>query len=602
MSESAIKELVSALPHNPGVYQYYDAEGKLLYVGKAKNLKKRVSSYFNKEHDSARINLMVAKIADLKVIVTETELDALLLENNMIKNLQPRYNVMLRDDKTYPWICIKNEPFPRVFSTRQKIKDGSQYYGPYANGKIMHALLDLIRSTYPLRTCTLHLSDENIRKNKFKICLEYHIGNCLGPCEAKQSTEEYELMISDIRAIIRGNISQVLRELRERMKKLSEELQFERAQSLKEKIDLLENYRSKFTVVSSTVTDVDVFSIVSDDKFAYVNYFKVIDGAIIQSHTLEMKKMIEEADEDLLSIAITELRQRFESESREIIVPLEMEYENLLVTVPQRGDKKQLLELSERNARYYMMDKHRQESVKDPERSTERILETMKKDLRLTELPAHIECFDNSNIQGTNPVSACVVFKNAKPSKKEYRHFNVKTVVGPDDFATMEEVIYRRYSRLVEEKEPLPQLIVIDGGKGQLGAALNSLEKLGLRGKIAIIGIAKRLEEIYYPGDSLPMYIDKRSETLKVIQHMRNEAHRFGITHHRNRRSKGAIKSEILEIEGIGEKTLQELMKKFKSVKRLKEAGTDEIESVIGKAKAQILLTYFKSLEEKKKE
>lgn len=593
MSSPSVKDQVSALPANPGVYQYYDAEGKLLYVGKAKNLKKRVSSYFNKEHDSARIAIMVSKITDIRVIVTETELDALLLENNMIKNQHPRYNVMLRDDKTYPWICIKNETFPRVFSTRQKIKDGSQYFGPYASGKIMHALLDLIRQTYPLRTCNLQLTENNISKNKFKVCLEYHIGNCLGPCEAKQSEEEYNGMISDIRQIIKGNISQVLRELRERMKKCSEELEFEQAQTLKEKIDLLENYKSKFTVVSSTVTNVDVFSIVSDDKFAYVNYFRVVDGAIIQSHTLEMKKMIEEADEDVLRIAITELRQKFESGAGEIIVPFEIEYEKLIVTVPQRGDKKQLLELSVRNARYYMMDKHRQESVKDPERNTERVLETLKKDLRLSELPRHIECFDNSNIQGTNPVSACVVFKNAKPSKKDYRHFNVKTVEGPDDFATMEEVIYRRYSRLLDEKEELPQLIVIDGGKGQLGAALNSLEKLGLKGKIAIVGIAKRLEEIYYPGDSLPLYIDKRSESLKVIQHMRNEAHRFGITHHRNRRSKGAIKSELTDIPGVGEKTMQELMKKFKSLKRLREADISEIAAIVGPAKAHLIQRHF---------
>lgn len=598
--EEDLKQKVSLLPDSPGVYQYFDTEGKLLYVGKAKNLKKRVSSYFNKEHDSGRITIMVSKIVDLKVIVTETELDALLLENNLIKNLRPRYNVMLRDDKTYPWICISNEPFPRVYHTRRKEKDGSSYFGPYANVKMMWSLLELIRQMYPIRSCQLNLSEENISKKKFKVCLEYHIGNCKGPCEAKQSEEEYDEMIADIRYLIKGNTSQVLKQLREKMKIYSQELAFEKAQELKTKIDILENYRSKFTVVSSTVSDVDVFSIVNDDKFAYVNYFRVIDGSIVQSHTLEIKKMLDEPNDEILTIAITELRQKFQSDAKEIIVPFELEYDQILVTVPQRGDKKQLLELSERNARYYMMDKHRQESVKDPERSTERILETMKKDLRLTELPRHIECFDNSNIQGTNPVSACVVFKNAKPSKKDYRHFNVKTVEGPDDFATMEEVIFRRYSRLLEEKQDLPQLIVIDGGKGQLGAALNSLEKLGLREKIAIVGIAKRLEEIYYPGDSLPLYIDKRSESLKVIQHMRNEAHRFGITHHRNRRSKGAIQSELTSIPGIGEKTMEQLMKVFKSLKRLKEAEESKIAEVIGPAKTKVLLEYFNSLSKSK--
>ncbi|MFN3342145.1 MAG: excinuclease ABC subunit UvrC [Flavobacteriales bacterium] len=588
-----LREVVLALPANPGVYQYYDADGKLLYVGKAKNLKKRVSSYFNKEHDNARIAIMVQKIADVKVVVTESELDALLLENNLIKNLRPRYNVLLRDDKTYPWIVIRKEAFPRVIYTRNKDRDGSEYFGPYANTKSMHALLDLIRQMYPLRTCALPLSQENIAKQKFKICLEFQIGNCMGPCEGKQSETDYNEMIADIRRIIRGNTGDVLKELRDRMKRFSEEMLFEKAQIIKEKIDSLENYKSKFTVVSATVTDVDVFTIVADDKFGYVNYFKVIDGAIVQSHTLEMKKMLDESNEELLRIAITELRQKFRSESREIVIPFDLEYADLVVTVPQRGDKKQLLELSERNARYYMMDKHRQESVKDPERSVERIMETMKKDLRLTEQPRHIECFDNSNIQGTNPVSACVVFRDGKPSKKEYRHFNVRTVEGPNDFATMEEVIFRRYSRLIEEKQELPQLIIIDGGKGQLGAALNSIDKLGLRGKIAVIGIAKRLEEIYYPGDNLPMYIDKRSETLKIIQHLRNEAHRFGITHHRNRRSKGAVKSELLDIDGIGEKTMQDLIRKFKSIKRLKEAAENEISEVVGPAKAKILVAYF---------
>ena len=590
-----IDHLLKTVPNDPGVYQYYDEEQKLLYVGKAKNLKKRVSSYFNKTHDSGRTNLMVSKIRDIQYIVTETEFEALLLENSLIKNQQPRYNVLLRDDKTYPWICIKNENFPRVFSTRQKIKDGSLYFGPYASGKMMHTLLDLINQIYPLRTCTLSLTKEHIQNNKYKVCLEYHIGNCLGPCEGKQSESDYDEMILGIKKIIKGNISGVLSELKSRMKQHSENLEFEKAQVYKLNIDALENYKSKSTVVSSTIEDVDVFSIVRDDKFAYVNYFRVIDGAIIQSHTLELKTKLDESDAELLELAITELRQRFESEAKELILPIEIEYQHLTITVPQRGDKKQLLDLSERNAKYYMLDKHKQESIKNPERNTERILETLKKDLRLSELPIHIECFDNSNIQGTNPVSACVVFKNAKPSKKDYRHFNIKTVEGPDDFASMEEVILRRYSRMLEEKQELPQLIVIDGGKGQLSAALNSLEKLGLRGKIAIIGIAKKLEEIYYPGDSVPLYIDKRSESLKVIQHMRNEAHRFGITHHRNRRSKGAISSELTDIKGIGEETLKQLITKFKSVKRIKESTEDEIAAIVGNAKAKIIWEHFKN-------
>lgn len=588
-----LEQVLRAIPNDPGVYQYFDEEKKLLYVGKAKNLKKRVSSYFNKIHNNGRTQLMVKKIYDIQYIVTETELEALLLENNLIKNQQPRYNVLLRDDKTFPWICIKNENFPRVFSTRKKIKDGSLYFGPYASGKMMKTLLDLIQQTYPLRTCTLSLTKEHIRSNKYKVCLEYHIGNCLGPCEAKQDEQEYDLMIADIKKIIKGNISVVLNELKSRMKNHSENLEFEKAQLYKEKIDALENYKSKSTVVSSTIEDVDVFSLQRDNQFAYINYFRVIDGAIIQSHTLELKTRLEESDTELLEIGITELRQRFESEAKEIIVPIELEYPPLIATVPQRGDKKHLLDLSQKNARYYMLDKHKQESIKNPERNTERILETLKKDLRLTELPVHIECFDNSNIQGTNPVSACVVFKNAKPSKKDYRHFNIKTVEGPDDFASMEEVIYRRYKRLLEEKQSLPQLIVIDGGKGQLSSALESLEKLNLRGKIAIIGIAKKLEEIYYPEDNVPLYIDKRSESLKVIQHMRNEAHRFGITHHRNRRSKGAIQSELTDIKGIGEETLKQLISHFKSVKRIKSATEDELAAIIGHSKAKVIIEHF---------
>jgi len=593
--DEKIEEIIRSLPDSPGVYQYYDKESVLLYVGKAKNLKKRVSSYFNKEHDSARIEVLVRKISDIKYIVTKSELDALLLENTLIKAQRPRYNIALRDDKTYPSICITNEDFPRIFPTRKILKDGSEYFGPYASVKMMNELLDVIRQLYPLRTCSYLLSPENIEKNKFKVCLEYHIGNCLGPCEAKQSEESYLSQLTEIKKIIRGDIGFVLRDMKDRMKEYSENLEFERAQKLKAKIALLEKFQARSTVVSSTVGTVDVFAMASDDKFSYVNYLQVKEGLLVQAYTLEMKRMLDETEVEILELAVTELRQRFHSEAKEIILPVEINYGEIEIHIPQRGDKKQLLEMSEKNARFYMLDKHRQESVKNPERNTERIMETMKKDLRLTEYPKYIECFDNSNFQGTNAVSACVVFKDAKPSKKEYRHFNVKTVEGPDDFATMEEVIYRRYSRLIEEKQELPQLIIIDGGKGQLSAAMNSLEKLGLKGKLAVIGIAKKLEEIYYPGDNLPLYIDKRSETLKIIQHLRNEAHRFGITHHRNRRSKGAIKSELMQIDGVGEKTMETLLRKFKSVKRLKEATKEQIAEVVGEAKAGVLVEYFKS-------
>lgn len=590
-----VRSLLVTLPDTPGVYQYFDAEGNILYIGKAKNLKKRVSSYFNKTHDSARLNMLVRKISDIKYIVVKTEFDALILENNLIKTYQPRYNVSLKDDKTYPWICIKKEPYPRVFPTRKLIRDGSQYFGPYASGRMMHALLDLIRELYPLRTCSLNLIKENIESRKFRVCLEYHMKRCLGPCEGRQTLVDYDNNISEIRNLIKGNITPVLRDLKEKMKTASEALNFEKAQEYKSQVEALENYQVRSSVVSHTVGNVNVFSFVKDDRYAYVNYLDVMNGIVVQSQTIEMKTNVEETDEDLLEMAIAEFRIKFGSEAKEIVVPfaLELETDQFNITVPQRGDKRTLLQLSEKNAKQYMDEKHKQESIKDPERGVERIMEKMRIDLRLTEQPRHIECFDNSNIQGTNPVSACVVFKDGKPSKKDYRHFNVKTVEGPDDFATMEEVIYRRYHRLQEEQQPLPQLIVIDGGKGQLGAALNSLEKLGLRGKIAVISIAKRLEEIYYPGDSLPMYIDKKSETLKVIQHMRNEAHRFGITHHRKRRSKSAIGSGLTGIEGIGEKTAQELLRHFKSLKRVKEATMEDLEKVVGRARAELVRGAF---------
>jgi excinuclease ABC subunit C len=594
--QDKIKEIVSNLPEKPGVYQFFDKNNTLLYVGKAKSLKKRVSSYFTKEHDSGRIRVMVNKIEDIKYIVVDTELDALLLENNLIKSLKPRYNINLRDDKTYPWICIKNEEFPRVYSTRNPVYDGSLYFGPYASVKMMNTLLDLIRQLYKLRTCNLVLSDENIEKGKFKVCLEYHIGNCLGPCEGFQKKEQYHEQIQQIKEIIKGNISGVIRHLKELMHNYAKNLDFENAQVIKEKIELLEKYQSKSAVVSNTITNLDVFSIDSIEDIACVNYLKIIDGTIVQAHTIELKKKLEESDKDLLEFAIVELRERFKSSSREIIVPFQVEIElpNVTFTVPQRGDKMKLLELSQRNAKFYRIERQKANGVIKKESRSERILEQMKKDLRLPELPRHIECFDNSNIMGEFPVSACVVFKDAKPSKKDYRHFNIKTVEGPNDFASMEEVIYRRYKRLLEENQPLPQLIVIDGGKGQLSSAVESLEKLGLRGKISIISIAKRLEEIYYPNDPFPLHLNKKSETLKIIQHMRDEAHRFGITHHRNKRTKALIITELHNIDGIGENTIEKLLKTFGSVKRVKEASYQALESAVGKAKAKIVSEYFR--------
>lgn len=593
--QSTIELQLKTLPEAPGVYQYFDKDSKILYVGKAKNLKKRVSSYFNKQHDTARINVLVNKIATIKHIVVETEMDALLLENSLIKNLQPRYNILLKDDKTYPWICIKNERFPRVFSTRNVIKDGSEYFGPYTSGKLMHALLNLIKELYPLRTCNYDLSPQNIRNEKYKVCLEFHIGNCLGPCEGLESEEEYLRKIQAIRAILKGDFKENIREFKSLMMKYAEEMRFEEAQKMKEKIDLLENYQAKSTVVNPKISNVDVFSIISDEGSAYINMLQIKNGAVIRSHTLELKKKLEEADDELLTLAIVELRERFKLYAKEIIVPFKVDLgEGLKITTPKLGDKKQLLDLSERNARYYRMDQMKQMKIVDPDRHTNRIMAQMKSDLRLSKEPRHIECFDNSNIQGTNPVAACVVFKDGKPSKKDYRHFNIKTVEGPNDFASMEEVVFRRYRRLLEEGESLPDLIIIDGGKGQLGAALKSLEVLGLRGKIAIIGIAKRLEELFYPGDSIPLYLDKKSETLKIIQHLRNEAHRFGITFHRNQRSKNAIDSGLTTIPGIGPKTMEKLMIEFKSIKRLKETPFEAIEKSIGKSKAQKVLDYFK--------
>lgn len=593
-NSSSISVQISVLPSDPGVYQFYDIDNKILYVGKAKNLKKRVTSYFNKKQEYGKTRVLVKKIHSVKHIVVATESDALLLENNLIKKLLPRYNVLLKDDKSYPWICIKNERFSRVFPTRKLIKDGSEYYGPYTSMKTVRTLLDLVKSLYPLRTCNYDLSEEKILSGKYKVCLEYHLGNCLGPCEGLQEEKEYQRQIEDIREIIKGNFKSSLQFFKSQMKELASNMEFEKAQRIKDKIEVLENYQVKSTVVNPKINNVDVFTIISDETHAYVNFLQLSHGSITRSHTLEIKKKLEETDEELLQLAITEIRHRFNSRSKEVYLPFPiMVEESLKVTLPKLGDKRRILELSERNARFFRQDRFKQIKITDPDRHTKRIMAQMKSDLRLSEEPIHIECFDNSNIQGSNPVAACVVFRNGKPFKKDYRHFNIKTVEGPDDFASMEEVVFRRYKRLLNEDEPLPQLIVIDGGKGQLSASLKSLDVLGLRGKIAIIGIAKRLEEIYFPEDPIPLYLDKKSETLKIIQQLRNEAHRFGITHHRNKRSKGAINSELESIEGIGEKTAEQLLKHYKSVKRIREATIESLAESIGMAKAKKVYKSF---------
>lgn len=594
MTNLPIEIQLQSLPDNPGVYQYYDKNGKILYVGKAKNLKKRVASYFNKVHDNAKTNVLVKKIVSIRHIVVPTETDALLLENNLIKEYQPRYNVLLKDDKTYPWICLKKEPFPRVFATRNKVNDGSEYFGPYTNFKTVNTILDLIRGLYPLRTCNYDLSQANIHSGKFTVCLEYHLKNCMGPCEGYETEEEYAKKIKEVREILKGNFKDSLHQFKKLMLQHAQNLEFEEAQQVKEKIEILENYQSKSTIVNPRISDVDVFSIVSDDSFAYVNFLQISHGAIIRSHTMEIKKRLDETDEALLELAVIELRTRFQLDTREVILPFELDLgSKIKVTVPQLGDKKKLLELSERNAKFFRIEQLKQIKITDPERHVKRLMAQMKTDLRLSVEPRHIECFDNSNIQGTNPVAACVVFKDGKPSKNDYRHFNIKTVEGPDDFASMEEVVYRRYKRLLDEAEPLPNLIVIDGGKGQLSSALKALEALDLRGKIAIIGIAKRLEELFYPNDPIPLYLDKKSETLKVIQQIRNEAHRFGITFHRQKRSKGALQTSIETIPGIGEKTMVALIKHFRSVKRLSKASQEDIAAVVGASRAKKVFDFY---------
>ena len=596
MINDYLKNIIRNIPQKPGCYQYYDDKGVIIYVGKAKNLKKRVSSYFTKNHeDSPKTRILVSKIKDIKYIIVESEEDTLLLENSLIKEFQPRYNVMLKDDKSYPSIVIRNEYFPRIEITRKILKDGSKYFGPYSNVLSVKTLLELIHKLYPIRTCSLNLTPEKIAEGKYKVCLEYHIKRCKGPCVGLQDSEEYIKNVNAIQEILKGNTNLVSESIYSEMQALAEKQEFEEANKLKEKFILIENFKNKSTVVSSIKYNIDVFSYDEDADAGYINYLNVYNGAVIQAYTFEYRKRIEEEKEELLALGIIEVRKRFGSTAKEIVVPFlpDLKLDGVEINIPQRGDKKKLLLLSTQNVRQYKLDKLKRAESLNPEQRGTRILKEMQKDLNLKYLPSHIECFDNSNIQGTNPVSACVVFKMGKPSKKDYRHFNVKTVVGPDDFSTMREVVYRRYHRLIEEGSPLPQLIVIDGGKGQLSAACESLKELGIYGKVAIVGIAKRLEEIYYPEDSIPLYLDKNSESLKIIQHLRDEAHRFGITFHRNQRSKGQVKSELDNIKGIGEETKRLLLKEFKSVKRIKSASNEEIEKVVGKHKATLIEKYF---------
>ncbi|MDD4644862.1 MAG: excinuclease ABC subunit UvrC [Bacteroidales bacterium] len=589
-------EQVRSLPEKPGIYQFINEEGTIIYIRKAKNLKRRVSSYFQKTPDNAKLAVLVRKVRSINHVVVDTENDALLLENNLIKRHLPRYNVLLKDDKTYPWICISNEPFPKVFTTRKVIRDGSKYFGPYTSGRIWKNLIDLFRSLYKIRTCNLNLSQENIRAGKYKVCLEYHLGNCLGPCIGLQEEPDYLNQIDQIGKILKGNTQGVIRLLTEEMHRFAGDYQFEKAAVIKEKIAALEQFQSKSTVANTSIKHVDVFSIVADDRAGYINFMKVVDGALVQTHSMELKKRLDETDGELLQLGIIEMRERIQSDAPEIIVPFALDYplENLLITVPQKGDKKALLDLSNRNARYFKLDRQKQQVKHVNLSGVTRKLATLQKDLRLSDLPVHIECFDNSNIQGTNPVASCIVFKNAVPSKNDYRHFNIKTVSGPDDFASMEEVVYRRYKRMLEEEQSLPQLIIVDGGKGQLSSAMKSIEKLDLRHKVAVIGIAKRLEEIYFPDDSVPLYLDKKSESLRLIQQMRDEAHRFGIGHHRRRREKSMAVSELDQISGIGEQTRIRLLTHFESVEVIKTAGFEQISVVVGPAKARIITGYFK--------
>ena len=590
-----LKNIIQNIPEKPGCYQYFDDKGTIIYVGKAKNLKKRVSSYFSKNHDSPKTRILVSKIRDIKYIIVDTEADTLLLENSLIKEFQPRYNVLLKDDKSYPSIVIKNEYFPRVELTRKILKDGSQYFGPYSNVLSVKTLLEFIHKLYPIRTCSLNLTPEKIAEGKYKVCLEYHIKRCLGPCVGLQSLDDHNKNIESVKEILKGNTNIVSGNIYSMMLEMSEKQEFEEANKLKEKYLLVENFKNKSTVVSNINYNIDVYSYDEDESAAYINYLNVHNGAIIQAYTFEYRKRMEEEKEELLGLGIVEVRERFGSKAKEIVVPFypDLTMEGVEFSIPQRGDKKKLLLLSTQNVRQYKLDKLKKAESLNPEQRSVRILKDIQKDLNLKDLPTHIECFDNSNIQGTNPVSACVVFKMGKPSKKDYRHFNVKTVIGPDDFSTMREVVYRRYHRLLEEETPLPQLIVIDGGKGQLSAACESLKSLGIYGKVAIVGIAKRLEEIYYPEDSIPLYLDKNSESLKVLQHLRDEAHRFGITFHRNQRSKNQVKSELDNIKGIGDETKRLLLKEFRSVKRIRLAKDEEIEKIVGKFRTALIRKYF---------
>jgi excinuclease ABC subunit C len=590
------KEILSSLPDKPGVYQFIDSYGKIIYIGKAKNLKKRVTSYFAK-NQSGKTTVMIRKAADLRHIIVENESDALLLENNLIKKYQPRYNILLKDDKTFPWICIKNEPFPRIFSTRNVIKDGSSYFGPYTSGLMVKTLLDLIRHLYKLRTCNYNLTESNILAGKLKSCLEFHIGNCKAPCVGLQKEPEYIESILQIREILKGHLLSVTGHLKEKMAEYSKELRFEEAQILKEKIDTLTKFRSRSAVVSNTIKNVDVFAFTQDDDRCYVNYLKVVEGAVVQAFTLEMRSKVDEEKESLLGFAVTEIRQRYLSDSPEIIIPFkpDIQLSQISYTVPKIGEKLKLLELAERNAIYYKLEQKKKLLEHKPESRTGRNLEKVKNDLHMPVMPVHIECFDNSNIMGSNPVAACVVFRQGKPSKKDYRHFNIKTVTGPDDFSSMEEVVFRRYRRMIDESQSTPQLVIIDGGKGQLSSAMKSIEKLGLKDKITVIGIAKKLEEIYFPGDSVPIYLDKNSYSLKLIQQIRDEAHRFGINFHRDKRSSGMTKSELDEIKGIGPKTKEILLKNFDSPEKIEIATRDELEKLVGKSKASILARFFKN-------
>lgn len=594
MKSEQLEIQLKSLPEVAGVYQYYDKQERIIYIGKAKNLRKRVNSYFTKTHDNRKTALLVKNIVRVEHIVVPSEMDALLLENNLIKKYKPRYNILLKDDKTYPWICIKKEPFPRVFFTRKVIRDGSDYFGPFTSVKTIRSLLDLIRNLYPLRTCNYDLSKEKIEAKKYKVCLEYHLGNCLAPCVGKVAVETYNANIAAIRDIIKGNYKSAFKALHEEMNSYAERMEFEKAQWIKEKIANLENYQAKSTVVNSKISHVDVFSVISDESYGYVNYLQVSFGAIVRSHTLEIKKKLDESDARLLQLGIIEIRQLFSSTSNTVFLSEKVSLgASLKVEVPQQGDKRKLVEMSLRNAKYFRMERFKQIKIVDPDRHVKRIMEQMKKDLRLPKAPYHIECFDNSNIQGSNPVAACVVFRDGKPFKKDYRHYNIKTVSGPDDFASMEEVVYRRYKRLLEEELALPQLIVIDGGKGQLSSAVKSLDALGLRGKISILGIAKRLEEIYFPEDSIPLYLDKKSETLKILQRARDEAHRFGISFHRNKRSQSSLGSELDKIPGVGPATRDQLLRHFKSVKRVKEGTQKEIVALLGPQKGEKI---FKAL------